>query len=200
MKRLYVESNFVCELVFAQESRHECEQILVLAEGQVIELVLPAFCLAEPLQTLGRRHQNRKQLQDGIQHELVQLRRSDHYRDEVGDADMTAALLARSAQEDLSRLETFYRRLGTACSFVPLDPETMDVAFELHHNFDLDMPDAVVLASISTHLAESPVPAAFVTKDKKDFDDPSLNEYLETNGCGLLFTFGQAIGYSLGEE
>lgn len=78
MKRLYVESNFVCELVFAQESRNDCERILVLAEQQRVGLVLPAFCLAEPLETLGRRHQERRRLQEGIQKELRQLRRSDH--------------------------------------------------------------------------------------------------------------------------
>lgn len=200
MKRLYVESNFVCELVFAQEARHECERVLELAEQQAIEVVLPAFSLAEPLETLGRRHGNRRQLQQGLQRELGQLRRSDHYREEIRGADLTADLLARSAQEDLSRLEAFYRRLGAACYFVALSPQVMSWAFDLQREFDLDMSDAVVLASVSSHLTDTSIPVAFVTKNTKDFDDPGLTDYLESRRCRLLFTFGQALGYALSED
>ena len=46
--RVYVESNFILELVLEQEQRHACEEILTLAAGRTIELALPAFALIDP--------------------------------------------------------------------------------------------------------------------------------------------------------
>lgn len=82
---------------------------------------------------------------------------------------------------------------------MPLDTPLMNLAFELRRNFDLDMPDAVVLASVSTHLTESKLRAAFVTKNWKDFDDPGVREYLADKGCNVFFAFGEALGYALGD-
>jgi hypothetical protein len=58
--RLYVESNFVLELAFEQERHGICEQVLGYVEDGSLGLVLPAYCLAEPYETLGRRHNMRQ--------------------------------------------------------------------------------------------------------------------------------------------
>ncbi len=42
--RVYVESNFVLELVLEQEQHQACEEILALAASRTIELVLPTLC------------------------------------------------------------------------------------------------------------------------------------------------------------
>ena len=42
---VYVESNFVLELAFLQEQSSSCEEILSLAEGGRIQLVLPGYSL-----------------------------------------------------------------------------------------------------------------------------------------------------------
>jgi hypothetical protein len=70
VRRLYVESNFVLELVFSQQRNVECEQLLEGAEAGVFELVLPSFCLGEPLEAIRRRHSERRQLQERVQIEL----------------------------------------------------------------------------------------------------------------------------------
>lgn len=58
----YVESNFVLELALLQASHASCEAILRLCEEGSVQLVVPAFSLAEPYETLGRRQAQRKQL------------------------------------------------------------------------------------------------------------------------------------------
>lgn len=45
---VYIESNFVLELAFLQEQSSSCEEILRLAEGAHIRLVVPAYALIEP--------------------------------------------------------------------------------------------------------------------------------------------------------
>lgn len=57
---VYIESNFVLELAFLQEQSSSCEEILRLAEGEHIELVVPAYALIEPYETLVRRRRGRE--------------------------------------------------------------------------------------------------------------------------------------------
>ena len=52
---VYVESNFVLELALLQEEHDSCDAIIMLAETRDIELVVPAFSLAEPYEALVRR-------------------------------------------------------------------------------------------------------------------------------------------------
>lgn len=52
---VYVESNFVLELALLQEQHVACEEILLLCERGTLRLVMPAYCLMEPYETLGRR-------------------------------------------------------------------------------------------------------------------------------------------------
>ena len=51
---IYVETNFVLELVFEQEQQASCEQILALCESGRSRLIIPAYCLAEPHEKLTR--------------------------------------------------------------------------------------------------------------------------------------------------
>ena len=53
---VYVESNFVLELALLQEQHASCEALLRLCEEGGIQLVIPAYSLAEPYETLTRRH------------------------------------------------------------------------------------------------------------------------------------------------
>lgn len=51
---VFVETNFLLELVYQQEEHESCEAILALAEAGRIDLVLPAFSVAEARSTLLR--------------------------------------------------------------------------------------------------------------------------------------------------
>ncbi|HEX6290375.1 MAG TPA: PIN domain-containing protein [Herpetosiphonaceae bacterium] len=76
---IYVETNFVLELVFQQEQAASCEQILQLCEAGNARLVLPAYSLAEPHEKLTRQASNRKELQQTLAAELRQLVRTAPY-------------------------------------------------------------------------------------------------------------------------
>ena len=49
---IYVESNFVLELALYQEQYQDCERVLSICEAGKAKLILPAFCIAEPYETL----------------------------------------------------------------------------------------------------------------------------------------------------
>jgi hypothetical protein len=48
---VYVETNFVLELVLAQEQQASCEEILALSEEGSLRLVIPSYSLVEPYET-----------------------------------------------------------------------------------------------------------------------------------------------------
>ena len=58
--KVYIESNFVLELALLQEQNESCENILSLGKSGNIHLIIPAFCVAEPIETLVRRAINRR--------------------------------------------------------------------------------------------------------------------------------------------
>jgi len=68
---VYVETNFVLELAFDQEQKTQCELILNLCETGKINLIIPAYCLAEPHEKLTRQANHRKELQRSLDNELV---------------------------------------------------------------------------------------------------------------------------------
>lgn len=70
---VYVESNFILELALQQEQAAACEKILSICEAGKAKLVLPAFCIAEPYETLVRRAKHRGNLSRDLATELGQL-------------------------------------------------------------------------------------------------------------------------------
>lgn len=76
-------TNFVLELALAQSQAPHCTKLLELGEADSFDLAVPAFCLTEPFDTLGRRHKERQALQERLQRELAQLRRTADYASAV---------------------------------------------------------------------------------------------------------------------
>jgi predicted nucleic acid-binding protein len=191
--RCYVETNFVLEIAFDQRQRSECETLLRWADSGRLDLAAPAYCLAEPFETLGRRHNNRQQVQKGLQEELSQLGRSARYREATRQVQLTADLFAQSVLEDRERLQRSVRRLAETSILIPMSAVAFERSFELRNEFDLDLKDALVLASVAGHLESEPTPAVFVTRNSKDFDDPDLRSFLEDRSCQLATRFGDVL-------
>lgn len=194
--RLYVESNFVLELAFQQEQCAECEQLIGFAKEAQLELVLPSFCIAEPQETLVRRHKTRRSLQGDVQAELRQLSRSSGYRDIANQVDLASSLFAASAQEDVRRLKDATTQLSTTGRLIPIDSVVVRSAYELQRGFSMGLQDSFVLASVMHDLDKGPIQAsAFATRNSKDFDDPDIVTLLADRRCELTTSFGAAIGF-----
>lgn len=73
---VYVESNFVLDLALLQEQSTSCGEILSLGETNGVQLVVPAYSLAEPYETLTRRQKQRKRLKEELDAELGQIART----------------------------------------------------------------------------------------------------------------------------
>lgn len=118
---VYVESNFVLELALVQEQFESCEKLLVISEAKRVRLVVPAYSLAEPYETLARRQKQCKRPKEEFDRELDQIARSEAHKDRLrGFRDLTA-LLINVADEATDQLEGVRSRMIKAACVIPLD-------------------------------------------------------------------------------
>jgi predicted nucleic acid-binding protein len=192
---VYVESNFVLELALAQEQRGSCEDLLRLGEESRVRLVLPAYSLAEPYETLKRRHQGRSQVKRALDQEIGELGRTAEYTERVRSFGAVTSLLIDSAREEMQRLEAVRLRLLRVAEVIPLDSAVLESSADLQARFGLEPQDAAILASVLRHIEQgAPMPNCFLSRDR-DFEDPDLVERLREHGCKLLPRFDHGFGY-----
>ncbi|MFI3197318.1 MAG: PIN domain-containing protein [Methylococcaceae bacterium] len=187
---VYVETNFVLELAFDQEQKTQCELILNLCETGKINLIIPAYCLAEPHEKLTRQANHRKELQRSLDNELVQLRRTKSYSNRVGSIQNIASLLVQSTEEEKVRFIKLRARFLKVAEIIPLTIDILREAANCEAPYDLDPQDAIVFASVISHLQKNPsVASCFLNKNIKDFDTPDIEDALKKNKCKMLPRF-----------
>jgi len=192
---VYVESNFVLELTLLQEQHAACEAILRFCETGEARLVVPAFCLVEPLQTLARSHDERLQSKKSLEKTLGQLARSAVYAHRVGDFEDLTSLLAGSTDEEVKRLEAVQTKLLETADVIPLERAILGGASRSRAKLGLPPQDAVVYSSIVAHLESmAPRRSCFLTRDR-DFSDPDLVDDLKRYDCKLLLSFEDGYQY-----
>ena len=108
---VYVETNFVLELVFEQEQYQWCEKLLSLCEVKKLSLLLPAYCLAEPHEKLARQHNTRLDLQRVLNAEIRQLSRTASYVSRISQIRDVRDLLIQSNQDEQQRFYHYRNRI-----------------------------------------------------------------------------------------
>ena len=192
---VYVESNFVLELALVQEQHASCEQILSLCEAGDIRIIVPAYSIMEPYETLVRRHLDRKRLKEALDRELQQLSRTSGYAQQLDGFQASTALLLDSAAEEIKRLEDLRSRLLACAGLIPLDTSILSEASRHQARHGLSAKDAIVYASVLSHLGSETAPqSCFLTRDT-DFDDPDIVDELKATRCKLIPRFDSGLSY-----
>lgn len=192
---VYVESNFVLELALRQEQEAACAEILRLCETGRFRVLVPAYSIAEPYETLLRRRLSRQRMKETLDRELQQLSRTTAYSQQLAGFQGLTSLLTDSANEDLKRLEEVRSRLLACAEVIPLDGEALTAAARYQVAPGLSPQDAIVYASVLSHLARIQEPrSCFLTRDS-DFDDPDVTTELRALDCKLFSRFDTGLSY-----
>lgn len=193
---VYVESNFVLELALVQEQSASCEAILTLAEESRVRLIVPAYSLAEPYETLTRRQRQRKRLKQDLDDELKKSARTATHAGQLGEFTGFPTLLITLADEDSKRLDDVRSRLIEAAEIIPLDASVLAAGTRYQHDHDFSAQDALVYSSVLSHLRRVRAPeSCFLNRNSKDFDDPDIVNELASHGCKFFpgFTTGHSF-------
>jgi len=117
-------------------------------------LVLPAYSLAEPYETLTRRHRQRKRMKDELEAELRQLARTTTYAHRLSGFQQWTTLLLESADEEAMRLERVRARLVQVAEVIPLTSALLTAAAQYQRQYGLSPQDALVYAAVLAHLQQ----------------------------------------------
>lgn len=190
--RVYVESNFVLEIVLQQEQHRACEAILSLAEAGAIELALPVFALVEPYESMVRDERDGKQLARHLRESAAQLQRTASIATDVSRLHDAGDLLIRAAQEAWKRFGDLRERLLDVAHPLALDAAAIRRASKLTADFGIGLPDAVMLASVLADAQVQTSASMFMNRNKKDFDSDVKKRLAEVQ-CQLLWSFDSGL-------
>ena len=193
---VYVESNFILEMAFAQEESQACESIITLAESGTIQLNIPAISVTEPYEVITRRTKSRLELSRQLGAELRQLSRSQTYSQIVERSRDVVSLLATSAEEEKQRLDETLTRILECSEVMPLDGATLRSAIAFQATLNLAPQDSIVYAAVVNHLNTAPrEPKCFLNRDSRDFLIEDIDSQLTSLGCQLIPQFTQGLAY-----
>lgn len=193
---VYIETNFVLELVFQQEQFVSCEQILQLCETGRIKLVVPAYSLAEPHEKLSRQAKSRRDLQQVLDTELRQLARTASYTTRINSIQDIASLLVQSNKDERQRFVQYRVRLLKSMEVIALTADILTEAATYEDPFDLKPQDALVYASVISHLRQNqPTVACFLNRNSRDFDSPDIVNELNKFNCRMIPRFDRGYEF-----
>jgi len=197
---VYVETNFVLELAFRQEQSQACEKIIQLGKKSVLTLVLPAYSLAEPHEKLSRQATQRIELQEKLEHEIHQLTRTAPYRDRINSIRDINGLLIQSNQEEREIFYNYLEILLKISHIIPLAPEILNSAVQTEQIFNLKPQDAIVYASVKTHLEKiKPEKSCFLNRNVRDFGTLDIKNDLLKHNCKMISNFKDGLGFICAE-
>ncbi len=192
--RVYVETNFILELVLQQEECDACEALVALAQSKQIMLVTTSFSFVEPYTTLRGRAAMRRRLSDDLTRELREIARTRGHAQAVASTTLPA-LLVQSANDAQQGLLALTMRLVPLVDVLPLAAPTLLEGDRLRRDFGLTYPDAIVLAGVLLDPRLGAEQSCFLNRNTKDFDDPTIVETLCTRRCKLLPGFAEGLKY-----
>lgn len=193
---IYVETNFVLELVFQQEQYQSCQDILELSQAGKVNLVTPAYSLIEPQEKLTRQAQQRKKLNQELSQELAQLIRTDSYRSYAEQIESLKSLVIQSIDAEQERFIQYREQLLKTAEIIPLTSEILEQGASYEEIYHLGGQDAIVLASVLSHLQDNNSDSAcFLNRNSRDFNQPDIKEFLDFYQCKLITTFPNGLDF-----
>ena len=185
------------ELALLQEQASSCETLLDLSANRQVDLIVPAYSLAEPYETLTRRRKDRLQVKRTVDAQLHQLARTDTYAERLSRFDDITALLIGSADEEHRRLEDVVSKIMEVADVIPLDSDTIAESLRCQKEYDFSPQDAIVYTSVVADLKVRPSEhgSCFLNRNSKDFDDQNVVDDLANWGCRLLPRFDSGLDF-----
>ncbi len=193
---IYVETNFILELVFEQEQCASCEKILEICESKKANLIIPAYSLAEPHEKLIRQKKERQALQQSLDKELRELSRTRSYKNRLDSIENIKSLIIQSSQDASERFVKYREYILKIAEIIPLNANILLKAVSAEENYDLSPQDALVYVSVLKHLQNNkPDQACFLNRNSKDFKTPDIIDELKSLNCRLITQFNDGYDF-----
>lgn len=178
---VYVESNFILEMVLRQREAGSAVRILELAENRKIELAFPSSALCEPFWTITRRERDQGRLSKLLE----------------GMIDQLPTLLANAAKKEKDSLWATVSRLVEVGTSIETDRACLRRALEYQKRFDFSQQDSIIYSAVIADIRRRPFAEAkcFISTNYKDFKDPEIITELNGHNCRYEQSFGRGLNF-----
>jgi len=202
---VYVETNFILEIVFEQDGYVSATKILELSESNKIELAFPGFSVGESLSKVTRQGRDRGELYKSLVQPLQQLKRSISYRPIIVDLEPVLALFQDATKRESDRLLSVLERILKVGRLLELDISSFSHA--LTYKNQLSTEDSIVYGTIISDLKRRPHDETklFISRDEKAFGedrnkkkDPSyerIKTELDSYNCTYIKKFEDGLHF-----
>lgn len=193
---VYIESNFVLEIALLQEEYRDCRELLDLAERHNIKLIIPAYCVGEPYEALGRRLKRRRDLHRSFLQETNELSRSKPYRRIADESTRITTLLIDSIEDEKTRLDASLKEILSVAKVIPIGIQILKASVIAQEQFGFEPQDSIVYASVVSHLRRNPHSSkCFLNKNSKDFMNPDVEAEMGRFNCRVFPKFSNGLGF-----
>lgn len=192
---VYIESNFILELVFDQEQRAYAERILSYVEQGRASLRLPAFALLEPFYRVTSQVRRRSELRRLLEQERKHLDRAINETGRAAAALVTQVITALD-EANLAEYGRLYETLDRTMAYAQILTISHPVysrARRYQDEYDLDYPDAIIAASVLDDLEHHQDEAIFLCRDR--VLTGSMRAEFERRHCVLFTSFERAAHF-----
>jgi predicted nucleic acid-binding protein len=181
---VYIESNFILEMVLGQTQAPSAVHVLQLAESNKIELAFPSFALSEPFATITRRERDQERLSKSL----------------AGMLDQLPSMLANAAKRERDNLWSTVYRLVNIGTSIETNADCLNLALEYQRRFLLTLQDSIIYAAIITDLRHRPFTETkcFMNKNYKDFEIAAIIAELNSLNCRYERSFGKGLSFIRG--
>jgi hypothetical protein len=192
---VYVESNFVLEVVFQQEEAEAARHLIEMAQARKIQLAIPVSSLLEPLWTINRRASDQQTVATQLNRLREDLQRSDSQRELADSLGSLGGAIRRLNQDHLYPYSTLAGELVHFASLIGITSGVFQSSLDLEERLGLGLFDATVLASILHDLPNQPSDSLKILTswDRKDFASPLMHSELERYDCRHIPSFTDAL-------
>lgn len=131
-----------------------------------------------------------------INAELKQLERTASYMTRINSIQDIAPLLVQSNGEERQRFVQYRKRILRSAKVIALTANILNDAATYEDPYDLRPQNALVYASVITHLRQHrPQIACFLNRNSKDFDSPDIVDELNRFTCRMIPRFDHGYAF-----
>lgn len=190
---VYVESNFLLELVLNQEEGAAANELLARAQQGSLQLAIPIYALVEPAETLRRRQAEMREFSERIRSQLRELERMAHASIDPGTHTELAKKVFDALNDWPDRLDSHRQAIVRVARLLPLEWPTLERARELMQQGLIKRePDALMLAAVVLDAEALRVPSLFLNRNRRDFNQ-ELSPLLSPLGCEPIGSFRDGL-------
>ena len=195
--RVYIDSNFLLELIYLQKQHGSCQNILMFCENHGIQFVVPQFCLVETYLNTIRKKKELGDLLLSLEALIGQIEEKVSIDQESWST--LSGHLTESVSKDIlgikSRYITISSQLFNICEAIPLCSDVFQISREYDDIFK-NKKDLMVFSSVLYHLRVTDrVDSCFLTIDSHDFDLPDVETALEDLNCKMFHRMENAHNF-----